>query len=66
MKKPKKLRLVMVQPRIIVEPDPERNVEKAISYIESASNGNADLVLFHEGYPGPILRKPKFFYEAAP
>ena len=53
MKKPKKLRLVMVQPRIIVEPDPERNVEKAISYIESASNGNADLVLFPEGYPGP-------------
>jgi len=66
MKKPKKLRLVMVQPRIIVEPDPERNVEKAISYIESASKGNADLVLFPEGYPGPILRKPKLFYEAAP
>ena len=26
-------RLAVVQPRIIVEPDPEKNVEKALSYI---------------------------------
>lgn len=58
-------RLAVVQPRIIVEPDPEKNVEKALSYIEKASKENIDLVLFPEGYPGPILRMPKHFYDAS-
>jgi len=38
----------MIQPRVIVEPDPEKNVDKAISYIESASKKKVDLVLFPE------------------
>jgi len=58
-------RLAVVQPRIIVEPDPEKNVEKALSYIEKASKEKIDLVLFPEGYPGPILRMPKHFYDAS-
>jgi len=66
MKKPKSILLAMIQPRVIVEPDPEKNVDKAISYIESASKKKVDLVLFPEGYPGPILRKPKIFYDAGP
>ena len=48
-------RLAVVQPRIIVEPDPEKNVEKALSYIEKASKEKIDLVLFPEGYPGRSL-----------
>ena len=61
----KYFRLAVVQPRIIVEPDPEKNVEKALSYIEKASKEKIDLVLFPEGYPGPILRMPKHFYDAS-
>ena len=64
IKKSKSFRLAMVQPRIIVEPDPEKNVERALFYIDKASKENVDLVLFPEGYPGPILRKPKHFYDA--
>ena len=58
IKKSKSFRLAMVQPKIIVEPDPEKNVEKALSFIEKASKEKIDLVLFPEGYPGPILRRP--------
>ena len=64
IKKSRSFRLAMVQPRIIVEPDPEKNVERALFYIDKASKENVDLVLFPEGYPGPILRKPKHFYDA--
>jgi len=65
IKKPNSFRLAMVQPRIIVEPDPEKNIERALFYIEKASKENVDLVLFPEGYPGPILRKPKHFYDGS-
>ena len=64
MKSLKNMRLALIQPRIIIDPDPEKNVDKAVSYIETASKENANLVLFPEGYPGPILRRPKFFYDA--
>jgi len=54
----------MIQPKIIVEPDPEKNVEKALFLVEKASKENIDLILFPEGYPGPILRKPRHFFDA--
>ena len=44
--KSRSFRLAMIQPKIIVEPDPEKNVEKALFLVEKASKENIDLILF--------------------
>jgi len=51
---------------VIVDPDPELNVARATTMVARAAADGADLVLFPEGYPGPILRRPTVAYDAAP
>ena len=58
------IRISVAQPRAVTEPDPEENVARAIDLIARASAAAADLVVFPEGYPGPVLRRPRFAYEA--
>ena len=60
------LRLAVAQPRTVVEPDAEVNVARAVELAARASTLGADLILFPEGYPGPVLAKPKDDYEAGP
>ena len=55
----------VAQPRVVTEPDPEVNVARAIELVARATAHGANLVLFPEGYPGPILRSPTVTYEAA-
>ena len=59
MKSLKNMRLALIQPRIIVDPDPEKNVDIAVSYIEAASSEKTNLVLFPEGVPGSNFEKTK-------
>jgi predicted amidohydrolase len=59
-----RIRVVAAQPKAIVEPDPEANVAWATEMVARAAALDADLVLFPEGYPGPILRTPTATYEA--
>ena len=60
------IRIAVAQPRVIVDPDPEANVARATNMVARAATGGAALVLFPEGYPGPILRRPKTQSEARP
>ena len=60
------LRLAVAQPRTVVEPDAEVNVARAVELAARAATLGADLILFPEGYPGPVLTKPKDDYEAGP
>jgi len=57
-------RLAVVQP--LVDPDvpEEARVGEAAGYIASAAEAGADLVLFPEGYPGPL--RITSVYDAAP
>ena len=59
------LRLAVAQPRTVVDPDAEVNVARAVELAARASDLGADLILFPEGYPGPVLGKPRDTYEAA-
>ena len=59
------LRLAVAQPRTVVEPDAEVNVARAVELTARAAHLGADLILFPEGYPGPVLAKPRDSYEAA-
>lgn len=58
-------RLGLAQPRVVTDPDPEANVARATDMVARATADGADLVLFPEGYPGPVLRRPTVEYEAA-
>ena len=49
-----------------MEPDAEVNVARAVELAARAATLGADLILFPEGYPGPVLTKPKDDYEAGP
>ena len=60
------LRLAVAQPRTVVEPDAEVNVARAVELTARAAHLGAGLILFPEGYPGPVLTKPKDTYEAGP
>lgn len=59
------LRLAVAQPRTVVNPDAEVNVARAVKLAARAADLGADLILFPEGYPGPVLGKPRDTYEAA-
>jgi predicted amidohydrolase len=59
------LRLAVAQPRTVVNPDAEVNVARAVELAARAADLGADLILFPEGYPGPVLGKPRDTYEAA-
>ena len=59
------LRLAVAQPRTVVEPDAEVNVARAVELAARAATLGVDLILFPEGYPGPVLAKPRDSYEAA-
>ncbi|MDE0369402.1 MAG: carbon-nitrogen hydrolase family protein [bacterium] len=59
------LRLAVAQPRTVVNPDAEANVARAVELAARAADLGADLILFPEGYPGPVLGKPRDTYEAA-
>ena len=63
---PGTLRLAVAQPRTVVEPDAEVNVARAVDLTARAATLGAGLILFPEGYPGPVLSKPKDDYEAGP
>lgn len=60
------IRIGLAQPRVIVDPNPEANVARATTMVARAAAFGADLVLFPEGYPGPILRRPTVAYDAGP
>ena len=60
------LRLAVAQPRTVVEPDAEVNVARAVALTARAAAQGADLILFPEGYPGPVLTKPKDIYQSGP
>ena len=60
------LHLALAQPRTVVEPDAEVNVARAVELAARAATLGADLILFPEGYPGPVLGKPRDDYEAGP
>lgn len=60
------LRLAIAQPRTVVEPNAEVNVARATNLVARAADRGADLILFPEGYPGPVLKRPTDDYEAAP
>ncbi|MYB44304.1 MAG: carbon-nitrogen hydrolase family protein [Acidimicrobiia bacterium] len=57
-------RLAVAQPRTVVDPDAEVNVARAVKLAARAADLGADLILFPEGYPGPVLGKPRDTYEA--
>lgn len=59
------IRIGLAQPRVVTEPDPEVNVARATDLVARATVDGAHLVLFPEGYPGPVLRRPTFAYDAA-
>lgn len=48
------IRLATVQPRSATGPDEERNAAEALAWLDRAAEEHADLVVFPEGYPGPV------------
>ena len=58
------IRIGLAQPRVVIDPDPEANVARATNLVARAIANGADLVVFPEGYPGPVLRRPTAEYEA--
>jgi predicted amidohydrolase len=59
-------RLGIAQPRAVPSPDAEKNVALATELVAKAAARGAQLVLFPEGFPGPLIRSPLDEYEAAP
>ncbi len=60
------IRLAVAQPHTVVEPDPQMNVARAAVLAARAADSGADLILFPEGYPGPVLPRPRCHYDAGP
>lgn len=58
------LRLAVAQPRMVPEPEAERNVDRAVELIARSATRGARLILFPEGSPGPY--RPTSSYDAAP
>lgn len=48
------VRLAAVQPRSGGGPDEARNAGEALDWLDRAAAAGADLVMFPEGYPGPV------------
>jgi predicted amidohydrolase len=57
-----KVRVAAVQPRSHIGDDEHRNTQGALKWLDRCAKRRADLVLFPEGYPGPI--NPKNDYDA--
>jgi 5-aminopentanamidase len=55
----------VAQPRTITDGNAERNVARATELVARAAGQGCDIILFPEGYPGPVLRRPKDTYDAA-
>lgn len=62
--RPETVRVAVGQPRFVGGGDSPRNVEVAVSLIESAASEGAQLLLLPEGHPGPTLRQPRDTYDA--
>lgn len=60
-----RLRIGVAQPRTITETDAAENVARATETVARATDLGADLILFPEAYPGPVLRRPTDTYDAA-
>lgn len=58
------VRIAVAQPRMVAEPDAERNVDRAIELIARSAVDGAELILFPEGSPGPY--RPTSSYDAGP
>ena len=54
MSRPDSVRIAAVQPRSASGPEEESNVADAVEWIRAAAAQGAELVVFPEGYPGPI------------
>jgi len=61
-----RLRIGLAQPRVVVGPESEHNVARATDLVARAATSGARLVLFPEGYPGPVLRQHEDTYDAEP
>ena len=59
-------RLAVAQPRAAGGPEAECNVVRAAELAARAAHMEADLILFPESYPGPLLTRPTDVYDAAP
>lgn len=51
---PKRVRIAAVQPRSFTGAEEWRNAATALVWLDRAAEAGADLVLFPEGYPGPV------------
>ena len=60
------MRLALAQPHTVTGPDAEDNVARAAQLAARAADQGADLILYPEGYPGPVLPRPKDRYQAGP
>jgi predicted amidohydrolase len=59
-----RLRIGLAQPRVVTEPDGEANVARAAELAARAAGDGVRLLLYPEGYPGPVLRRPFDGYDA--
>ena len=59
------LRLAVVQPHAHPPASAERNVDDAVGHVRAAAADGAQLVLFPEGYPGPLRVESRFDAEPA-
>ncbi|ADB52755.1 carbon-nitrogen hydrolase family protein [Conexibacter woesei] len=59
------IRLAVVQPHAHPAVEAARNVEDAVAHIRTAAADGAELVLFPEGYPGPLRVESSFDAEPA-
>lgn len=57
-------RLGIAQPRAIPTPEAEKNVALATELVARATARGAQLILFPEGFPGPLIRGPLDEYDA--
>lgn len=61
---PEELRIAVAQPRIRTEGDPAAKVDQALALVDEACGRGAQVVVFPEGYPGPLRVGES--YDAAP
>lgn len=70
MTRPDRIRIAVGQPKLVMTPDPEENVARAVDLTARAAGAEARLLLLPEGAPGPY-RAPESYdppavYDAAP
>ena len=49
-----RMRIALVQPASGSGQEEPRNAEQALQWLQEAADAGAELVVFPEGYPGPI------------